>query len=231
MIARDRPLLCFVHSAQSDPAESLRAARALAAAGNGAWGAVDLVQVRGKNLAAGDLEALARVWLDALEPHPLTRVVVNDRLDVALAAGADGVHVGRDDLPVAEARRVAPEDFLIGASTHDPREIERAQRSEADYAGLGAFYATRTKAAAELLDLDDPDWLRPVPGITIPVVAIGGITADRVADVLAIPVVTGIAASEAIQCASEPAAAILDLRSALDRAWLARPSGSFPEGS
>ena len=230
MIARDRPLLCFVHSTEGNPRKVCRAAQELAEAGGDAWQAVDLVQVRGKDLPAGDLEELARVWIDALGAHPSTLVVVNDRLDVALAAGADGVHVGRDDLPAAEARASAPGNFLIGVSAHDRREIELAQRSEADYAGLGAFYSTRTKAGAAVLDASDPGLRKPVPGLTIPVVAIGGITARRMAEVMAIPAVTGVAVSAAIQAASEPAEVIRELRSALDQAWRERPSETLPEG-
>lgn len=230
MIARDRPLLCFVYSAQGDPREIRRAARHLAAAGGDAWEAVDLVQVRGKDLPAGDLEALTRVWIEALARHAATLVVVNDRLDVALAAGAGGVHLGRHDLPVAEARALAPRNFVVGASAHDRREIRLAERSEADYAGLGAFYPTRTKAGAAVLDFGDPEWRTPVPGLTIPVLAIGGITARRVAEVLAVPVVSGVAVSEAIQAAPEPADAIRELRSALDQAWRERPSEALSRG-
>ena len=186
--------------------------------------------MRGKDLPAGDLEALARIWIDALVGHGTTLVVVNDRLDVALAAGADGVHVGRDDLPTPDARSLAPESFLIGASAHDRREIELAQRSEADYAGLGAFYPTRTKAGAAVLDPGDPEWRRPVPGLTIPVLAIGGITTGRVSEVMSVPAVTGVAVSEAIQAAPEPAQAIRALRSALDQAWRERASETLPEG-
>ena len=229
MIARDRPLLCFVHSTGPEGrGRGGHGARRLAEAGGEAWAAVDLVQVRGKDLPAGDLEALATVWVEALAPHPATRVLVNDRLDVALASGADGVHVGRDDLPPAEVRRRAPRGFLIGTSAHDPSELELAQKAEADYAGLGAFFPSRTKAGAAVLDAGDPRWLRPAPWITIPVVAIGGITVERVPEVLAFPFVSGIAVSEAIQGARKPAEAIRDLRTMVDRAWhdrAPRPSG------
>jgi len=222
VIARDRPLLCFVHSTKGDPRETRRTALALSEAGGEAWRSVDVVQVRGKDLPAGDLEALVRLWLGALERHPSTLVVVNDRLDVALAAGADGVHVGREDLPVADVRRLAPQGFVIGVSAHSRRDIELAQRSEADYAGLGAFYPTRTKAGAPIRDFGGPEWRSPIPELTMAVVAIGGITASRVAEVVAVPAVTGIAVSEAIQDAREPAEAIRMLRSALDSAWRER---------
>ncbi|HJR52531.1 MAG TPA: thiamine phosphate synthase [Gemmatimonadota bacterium] len=228
VIARDRPLLCFVHSTQGDARETRTAARALATAGGDAWGEVDLVQVRGKDLPAGDLADLARDWIEALADHPSTLVVVNDRLDVALAAGADGVHVGQEDLPAAQARALAPRSFVIGVSAHGRGEMELAQRSEADYAGLGAFYPTGTKTGAAVLDRRD---LRtPVPGLTIPVVAIGGITPERVAEVMAFPAVTGVAVSAAIQAAREPAKAIRELRSTLDRAWRERAPERPREG-
>jgi thiamine-phosphate pyrophosphorylase len=235
VISRDRPLLCFVHSTQGDRVDGERAARELAGVGGEAWAAVDIVQVRGKDLPAGDLEALTRVWIETLgdprasKGHRSPMVVVNDRLDVALAAGADGVHLGQDDLPAAEARALAPPGFVIGVSAHGRAELERAQASGADYAGLGAFHPSGTKPGAAILD---PEELGAMPrGLTIPVVAIGGITASRVADVLARPAVTGVAVGAAIQAAPEPAEAIRALRSALDRAWRERPPEEPGEGS
>ena len=192
---RDRPLLCFVHSVPS-PA----AAGDLVERGGSAWGDVDLVQVRGKGLPAGDFERLVVRWLEAAAGTP-TRIVVNDRLDVALATGAHGVHLGRTDLPVREARRVAP-GLLLGASAHDREELVEAQRSDADYAGLGAFHASRTKPAALLLDPVRAGLLEPVPELRLPVLAIGGITPERIPEAFALPVVTGVAVSEAIQAAN-----------------------------
>jgi thiamine-phosphate pyrophosphorylase len=232
-ISRDRPLLCFVHSVQGGGQGALRSAVELADAGGDAWETVDLLQVRGKDLPAADLEALTRVWIDALGGRS-TRIVVNDRLDVALAAGADGVHVGQDDLPAGEARALAeargraPGSFLVGVSAHGREEIEGAQGLGADYAGLGAFHPTGTKEGARLLREDD--LMVPIPRLTIPVVAIGGITADRVADAMAFPAVSGIAVSAAIQAAEEPLRAIRELRSELERAWRERPSRPSAEG-
>ncbi|HET9333784.1 MAG TPA: thiamine phosphate synthase [Gemmatimonadota bacterium] len=214
-IDRSRPLLCFVHSA-TDLDSALR----LIERGVGVWGAVDLVQVRGKILSAGDLEALVDRWLEGCEPGA-TRIVVNDRLDVAIATGAHGVHVGHDDLPPAEIRARAPQ-LILGMSAHNPAELLAAQTSGADYAGLGAFYGSRTKPEAVVLDPRGAGLLEPSPGLRIPVLAIGGITAERVPDVLSIPVVSGIAVSEAIQGADDPAAAVNRLRSSLDAAWARR---------
>lgn len=210
-IDRSRPLLCFVHSA-TDLGSALRLIERAA----GAWGAVDLVQVRGKGLAAGDLEALVERWLEVVAPVA-TRIVVNDRLDVAIATGAHGVHVGRDDLPPAEIRARAPE-LLLGMSAHDRTELQAAQASGADYAGLGAFYGSRTKPEAVVLDPRGAGLLEPSPGLRIPVLGIGGITAERIPEVLSVPAVSGIAVSEAIQGADDPAEAVARLRTSLDAA-------------
>jgi len=217
-IDRARPLLCFVHSAYG-----LDSGLELIEQGGDGWRSVDIVQVRGKDMPAADLEKLVEVWVDAASDHPDTLIVVNDRLDVALAAGADGVHVGRDDLPPEKVRALTSAHFVIGVSAHDRGEIELVQESGADYAGLGAFYASRTKPEATLLEPERAGLREPIPGLTIPVVAIGGITAGRVGDVLSVPAVTGIAVSDAIQGSREPAEAIHRLREAMDRAWRERP--------
>jgi thiamine-phosphate pyrophosphorylase len=176
------------------------------------------VQVRGKTLTAGDLERLVGHWLETLSTDE-TIVVVNDRLDVALATGAAGVHVGRDDLPLGEVHRLGGADLVVGVSAHDGAELLEAQESGATYAGLGAFYASRTKPDAILLDVETAGLRDPLPALAIPVVAIGGITAERVGDVLRVPAVSGIAVSEAIQGSDDPARAVARLRSALVRAW------------
>jgi thiamine-phosphate pyrophosphorylase len=109
--------------------------------------------------------------------------VVNDRLDVALAAGADGVHLGQDDLPLAAARLLAPPNFIIGVSTHDEAQARAALDGAADYVAFGPCFPTSSKR--------NPD---PVVGLerlarvcamagAVPVVAIGGIGLDTAADV------------------------------------------------
>jgi thiamine-phosphate diphosphorylase len=181
---------------------------------------VDLVQVRGKDLSAGALEELAGGWVARLEG--IARVVVNDRIDVALAAGAGGAHLGADDIPLEEARRVVPGPFLLGASTHDREELLAAARAGADYAGLGAFFGTATKPGARALDVARTGLDAPVEELAIPVLAIGGIGPQRVADALRVPAVTGVAVSGAIQYAPDPAGAIDELRAALEVAWEGR---------
>lgn len=219
-LSRSAPLLCFIHHATS--ADVPPALRAVPLA---VWQAVDLLQVRGKALAAGALEALTRAWLERLgQVSGRPRVIVNDRLDVALAAGADGAHLGQDDLPLETAREIAPEGFLLGASAHSADELAAAARAGASYAGLGAFHATTTKPGAGRLP--DEGALRALAGGDaspgLPVLAIGGMTVARVAEALRVPAVTGIAVSAAIQAAPDPAAAIMALRTALAAAWAER---------
>jgi thiamine-phosphate pyrophosphorylase len=212
---RSRPLLCFVHDAgDARPPERLWAAD------DHSWALVDLVQVRGKRLGAGGLEELTRGWLARLAGLP-GRVIVNDRLDVAIAAGADGVHLGRDDLPIATARELSPNGFLIGGSSHDREELLAAQAAGADYAGLGAFSATSTKPDARPLDPGGAGLGEGAAGLEIPVLAIGGIDPATVGRALGVPAVTGVAVSRAIQTATDPGAAILALHGALRAAWKA----------
>jgi thiamine-phosphate pyrophosphorylase len=107
---------------------------------------------------------------------------VNDRLDVALAAGADGAHLGADDLPLEAARRVTPPDFLLGYSTDDPDAARRAEAEGADYLGCGAVWRTSSKAVGdEAIGIDRLDQVSRA--VRIPVVAIGGITRARASDV------------------------------------------------
>lgn len=210
---RSRPALCFVHDARGPrpPGRLLRIE-------DEDWTRIDLLQVRGKGLPAGDLEGLTRAWIARLAGLP-TRVVVNDRLDVALAAGADGVHLGREDLPLEEARGLAPPGFLVGGSAHGREELLAVQREGADYAGLGAFFGTGTKPGARPLEPTEAGIATPVPQLEIPVLAIGGLTPEKVGAALRIPAVTGVAVSAAIQEASDPGQAVRDLHRALQRAW------------
>lgn len=155
---------------------------------------VDAFQVRDKGLGTRDLVTLTREVVAAG-----VTVVVNDRLDVALAAGAAGVHLGAVDLAVADARRIAP-DLLIGATCRDRSGVEQAARDGADYAGVGPVFATSSKVGLPApLGLDS---LAPVIGV-LPVLAIGGITAERAGSVSATGV-HGIAVIGGIWAAPDP---------------------------
>jgi thiamine-phosphate pyrophosphorylase len=140
-----------------------------------------LLQLRAKKASARDTLAL----LAALAPlcrQAGTLLFANDRLDLALLAGCDGVHVGQDDLPVAEVRRIAPE-LRVGVSTHDPTQLANALSQRPDYVAYGPVFATRSKLK--------PDPVVGVDGLAlaaraarrarIPLVAIGGIDLERAA--------------------------------------------------
>ncbi|MFN2433302.1 MAG: thiamine phosphate synthase [Gemmatimonadota bacterium] len=185
----------------------------------GAWHAIDLLQVRAKDLPAEDhVAALREVRSAVAADLPSGRgplLLANDRLDVSLAAGADGVHVGAEDLPPQALRTLAglPEAFIVGLTCHDRAEVHSAVGRGADYLALGPFFPSSTKpeavgdpwSALESLPLDFP----------LPVYAIGGITADNAARLPAHPALRGIVVSAAVQHAADPRAAVAELRGIL----------------
>jgi len=140
--------------------------------------------------------------------------IVNDRLDVALAVGADGAHLGQDDLPAAAARAVAP-NLVLGVSTHGLDQARRAQADGADYVGLGSIFATGSKASFELVGLETLRLVRP--HVRVDLVAIGGITVDRVPDVLAAGA-DAVAVISAVGLARDPGEATAAFLDAIRRA-------------
>jgi thiamine-phosphate pyrophosphorylase len=142
------------------------------------------VQLRDKNASARDLLGQAQVLRDLTNQHRAL-LFVNDRLDVALAAGADGVHLGPDDVPVAAARAAVPQSFLIGSSVDDPAAARQAERAGAAYIGCGAVFATTSKADAAAETIGVERLRSVVEAVSIPVVGIGGINAGNVAAVAA----------------------------------------------
>ena len=180
----------------------------LAAAG------VDVVQLREKELEAGDLLRLGEPIAEACRASGVP-FVVNDRPDVALALGADGVHLGQNDLPVAVARRILP-DALIGLSTHSPTEAEAATRAGVDYFAVGPVYETPTKPGRPAAGLELVAQVASLP-TELPWFAIGGIDLSTVGEVLAAGA-TRIVVVRAITEAADPAAAAAALRRALEAA-------------
>jgi thiamine-phosphate diphosphorylase len=145
-------------------------------------GGARLLQLRLKQRPSGELVAIAR-RLRELTAAAGAHLIVNDRIDVALAAEADGVHLGQDDVPVAVAREMLGPARWIGFSTHSEAQLEAASGLGADYLSLGPIFATTSKAAAD--PVIGPAVLRATrPRITEPVVAIGGITAATAREVL-----------------------------------------------
>lgn len=166
-------------------------------------GGVGSVQLRDKTLDARELVALARALKAQLAPLGVP-LIVNDRLDVALAAGADGVHLGQRDLPAAEARRLWPQG-LIGLSIENTGQLRAAESQAIDYYGASPVFATRTKTdTAPALGLPGLAALRALT--TRPLLAIGGITAANAAAVRAAGA-DGLAVVSALCAAADPEAA------------------------
>ena len=140
-------------------------------------GGVTCVQLREKHLDRDAFLAEAR-QICALCRRYGVPFIVNDDLDVALACGADGIHVGQDDMPAAEVRRRAGRRLIVGVSAHTPEEARLAEAAGADYLGAGAVFGSATKTDASLLT---PAGLQAVcAAVHIPVVAIGGVNAGNI---------------------------------------------------
>lgn len=170
---------------------------------------VDAFQVRAKSLGGRELMRLADRVALAVRPAG-ARVIINDRLDVALAVGADGVHLGAADVDVAAARRIAP-DLLIGATCRTRAAVEAAAADGADYAGFGPVFASASKDG--LPEPPGVDAVGTAAGV-LPLVAIGGITTANVAPVVAAGA-DGIAVIGGIWHPPDPVAAAKKLASAL----------------
>lgn len=157
-------------------------------------GGVTLLQYRNKNAEGGKLyeEALALKKLCDKYNVPL---IIDDRLDIAVAVGAAGVHIGQVDIPCKIARQVLGDDYIIGVSAHNPQEAQQAIDDGADYLGCGAVYATTTKAKVTALGLDGLAAIRRA--VQVPMVGIGGVDLSNAKDVLSVGV-EGIAIVRAI---------------------------------
>jgi thiamine-phosphate pyrophosphorylase len=159
-------------------------------------GGATSVQVRLKTATPREVVEIARAIVSKV-PVP---VIVNDRADIALAAGAAGVHVGEADLPVSAIRRFAPANFIIGASLGGNAELANAK--EADYVGIGPLFATDSKGdAGKAIGIDGFRKLAELSGR--PAVAVGGLSADTVAQVMAAGA-AGVAVVNAIFRGDDP---------------------------
>lgn len=174
-------------------------------------GGADCIQLREKSLGERPTLELAR-RLRALTLQTDTLLIVNDRPDIAALAEADGVHVGQDDLPVEEVRRIVGGARLVGLSTHTIAQACAAVESGADYLGVGPMFPSPTK---EIRDIAGPAFLRQVAGeIEIPHVAISGITAENVGELVSAGA-RRVAVSSAVLAAKDPQAAARAIREKL----------------
>ena len=169
-------------------------------------GGATMVQLRLKDVDSRDLVAIARALVGAL-PVP---VIVNDRADVALAAGAAGVHVGIDDIPAVALRRVVPPGFIIGASVGNDDEVPFA--AGADYVGIGPVFGTLSKPDAGAA-IGTKEFARLARLTGLPAIAIGGIDAGNCRQALGAGA-RGIAVIRAIFAAADPERAARELSSA-----------------
>ena len=196
--------LCYITDRHSlAPLPLLPHLQAVAEAG------VDLVQLREKDLASRDLLGLAKSAVEAGRGSR-TRIVVNDRLDVAIASGAHGVHLGGMSAPPGAVRRHVDKDFLVGVSCHSLEEALKAEAGGADYVLLGPIFDTPSKRQyGPPLGLDKLSEV--ADRIKIPLLALGGITLASVRPCLDAGA-TGIAAIRLFQEGSSPADRIRELR-------------------
>jgi thiamine-phosphate pyrophosphorylase len=171
-------------------------------------GGATAIQLRSKAASVRELTAVGKALRNLCRDFDVL-FIVNDRLDVALACGSDGVHLGQEDLPVDSAREIAPRGFVIGASAHDPEEARGAEKRGADYLGVGAVFPTMTKKNARFIGIEG---LRAVVGsTTLPCVGIGGITALKAPEVLRCGA-CGVAVHSAVAQAGETGSAVREFR-------------------
>lgn len=173
-------------------------------------GGVTMVQLREKQ-SSGKLFLKKALALKSLTEKYEIPLVINDRVDIALAAGADGVHVGQSDLPAAYVKKIVPPSMFVGVSCSTVEEAKEAEKQGADYLGVGAVFPTNSKKDAERLESGMLESI--VESVNIPVVAIGGINLENVQQ-LSHTGIDGIAVVSAILSNNNPKLAAEMLKSA-----------------
>ena len=175
-------------------------------------GGVTFVQIREKNKTTAEYINLVSKALEITRKHNVP-LIVDDRVDVVLATGADGVHVGREDMPVETARKILGKDKIVGATTKTVEQALEAYNAGADYLGVGAIYPTTTKVKTVLTSTDTlNDICNAVP---IPANAIGGLNKDNLGVLKGIPI-AGICVVSAIMKSESPRDAAQGLIKAID---------------
>ena len=175
-------------------------------------GGVTFIQIREKNKSTAEYIDLVSKALEITRKHNVP-LVVDDRVDVVLATGADGVHVGREDMPVETARKILGPDKIVGATTKTVEQALAAYKAGADYLGVGAIYPTTTKVKTVLTSTDTlNDICNAVP---VPANAIGGLNKDNLGVLKGIPI-AGICVVSAIMKAEDPRKAAAELVKAVE---------------
>ena len=184
-------------------------------------GGADCLQLREKDLDDGELLHRAKQLVELCRRHGKL-CIINDRPDIALLSEADGVHVGQEDLPAALVRKVLGREKVLGVSTHNIEQARRAQLDGADYIGIGPIFPSSTKPRDFVAGLD---FARQIAlEISLPAVAIAGITARNVDEVLSTGI-RAIAVSAAVLDSDNPRSAATELKNAFKRALAPATSG------
>ena len=174
-------------------------------------GGVSLIQLREKERTTREYIDLAHK-VGALAQEFGVPLIIDDRIDVALASGVQGVHLGQSDMPIKTARKILGEDFIIGATAKTVEQALEAFEQGADYLGVGAIYPTTTKVKTVLTSTEMLDKI--CKAVPIPVNAIGGLNKDNI-DVLKGIGISGICAVSAIMKADDPENAVKELSAAV----------------
>ena len=172
-------------------------------------GGVSVVQIREKDCPGKEFLQIAKSVKEITKRYNVP-LIINDRVDVAIAVGADGVHVGQDDLPCADVRSLVGEDMIIGVSASSLTEALKAQQDGADYIGVGAMFATDTKTDAKVVSMEELDRIRRE--VSIPIVVIGGINKTTLPDFIG-KGIDGIAVVSAIVSQNDVESAARELKS------------------
>jgi thiamine-phosphate pyrophosphorylase len=182
----------------------------LAAAEQAILGGADCLQLREKTLESGEILIRAGQLVELCRRHNVVSII-NDRPDIALLVDADGVHVGQGDLPGIEVRRLIGTGRIVGVSTHDISQARQAVRDGADYIGVGPFFRSATKQRDFVAG---PEYARQAASVPVPAVAIAGITAENVEQVLATGI-KAVAVSSALFCTDDVRAAAAEIKQRL----------------
>ncbi len=171
-------------------------------------GGAGAIQLREKDISTREFFRLAQKMKELVRKYPGRVFIINDRLDIALAVGADGVHLGQDDLPLPVARRLLPSGSIIGATVSTVAEARKAVEEGADYLGTIAVFGTPTKPDAVPIGLEG---VRRIAGnVDIPLVAIGGINRSNAAEVVHAGA-EGIAVVSEVMTAQQPSRVVEEL--------------------
>lgn len=174
---------------------------------------VTLIQLREKELSTREYLSLA------IKVHEITKrfsipLLIDDRIDICLACGAEGVHLGQSDMPISIARQILGDSMIIGATAKTVEQAREAYEQGADYLGVGAIYPTTTKVKTVLTSVGTLDSI--CKSVPIPVNAIGGLNKDNL-DILRGTQLDGICVVSAIMKAKDTARAVIELREAFEK--------------